>query len=357
MAAALTVQVRTALPGGFILRAGLVLGPQPAITVLFGPSGSGKTSLLRAIAGLDRPQSGTIRVGDITWLDDSTCLPPQRRQIGYIQQDDALFPHLSLRDNALFALRSLQRQEAMQRVSTLFDSLRIAELTHRLPSQVSGGQRQRASLARTLATRPRLLLLDEPLSALDIPSREEVRLQLRRILAGLNIHTILVTHDRADAIALGDFMAVMINGEIRQHDRTPVVFSRPADPDVARLLGVETLVEGTILSTDRGMALIRVGPIELSAVCDLPPGPALICIRAEDLTLHKHAPEAQSARNHLAGRVSSIDSDGPRVRVGIDCGFPMVATITRPAAEDLALVQGSPIIASIKASAIHLIAR
>ncbi len=348
MAAALTVQVRTRLPGGFILRAGLVLGPEPAITVLFGPSGSGKTSLLRAIAGLDRPQSGTIRAGDITWLDDSTCLPPQRRQIGYIQQDDALFPHLSLRDNALFALRSLQRHEAFQRVLTLFDALGIAELADRLPSQVSGGQRQRASLARTLATQPRLLLLDEPLSALDIPSREDVRLQLRRILAGLKIHTILVTHDRADAIALGDFMAVMINGEIRQHDRTPVVFSRPADPDVARLLGVETLVEGTILSTDRGMALIRVGPIELSAVCDLP---------AEDLTLHKHAPEAQSARNHLSGRVSSIDSDGPRVRVGIDCGFPMVATITRPAAEDLALVQGSPIVASIKASAIHLIAR
>lgn len=357
MAAALSVDVRHELPGGFRLRARFDLERDPAITVLFGPSGSGKTTLLRTIAGLDRPEAGTIRFDDEAWLDASGCIPPQRRRIGYVPQDDALFPHLSLRDNVLFPLQSLPRAEAVQRSSQLLDSLGIADLAGRRPSEVSGGQRQRASLARALAMRPRLLLLDEPLSALDIPAREEVRLQLRRTLAGLRIHTILVTHDRSDAIALGDFMAVMINGELRQHDRTPTVFNRPADPDVARLVGVETVLDGTILATDRGVASVRVGPAELYAVGDFAPGPALVCIRAEDLTLHKHAASSQSARNHLSGRVTSITSDGPRVRVGIDCGFALVATITRPAAEDLALEEGSPIIASIKASAIHLIAR
>src|SRR5438552_11070092 len=177
-----------------------------SITVLFGPSGSGKTTVLRCLAGLDRPDRGHIRFEGETWFDAARgiFLSPQRRGIGYLSQEYALFPHLTVARNIAFGLGDLDASPRQQHVHKMLGLLGLAGLESRWPRQLSGGEQQRVALARALVRQPRLLLLDEPLAALDAPTREHLRRELRRLLAELQVPTVLVAHDRIEALALGD---------------------------------------------------------------------------------------------------------------------------------------------------------
>jgi molybdate transport system ATP-binding protein len=213
-----------------------------SVTALVGPSGCGKTTILRCLAGLDLPQNGRISYGDETWFDGSrrVYLRPQQRGIGYLFQEYALFPHLTVSENIAFGLgssRGAPRAAIGERVRELLDMLQLAGLAARYPHQLSGGQQQRVALARTVAPRPRLLLLDEPLSALDSPTRAELREELRRVLAEWAIPTLIVTHDAAEVAAFADYVVVLCDGRIRQQGPVSEVFQKPTDAEVARITG------------------------------------------------------------------------------------------------------------------------
>src|SRR5205085_6002287 len=230
-------------------------------TVLFGPSGSGKSTTLRCLAGLERPDRGMICFGDEVWFDSARriFLPPQRRRIGYLFQDYALFPHLRVAQNIGYGLGKIAAPERRQRIEEITTLLGLAGLDDRYPRQLSGGQQQRVALARALICRPRLLLLDEPLSALDAPTREQLRRQLRHWLIKLRIATILMTHDRIEAVALGDHVVIFEAGRARQSGSVQQVFSAPLDLGVARIVGVDTIERGEVVQVTDGLATIQVG--------------------------------------------------------------------------------------------------
>jgi molybdate transport system ATP-binding protein len=356
------IQIEKSFAGGPRIECALELpAAVGSVTVLFGPSGAGKTTILRCVAGLERPDRGTIRFGDDVWFDSGrgVDLPPQRRRAGLLVQDYALFPHLTVAANVAYGLRALAPEERRQRVSETLAMLRIEALADRRPSQLSGGEKQRVALGRALAPRPRVLLLDEPLSALDAPTREVLRGELRRLLAGLSRPTLLVTHDRLDALALGDRMAVIAEGRLRQVGAIEDVFSRPADLGVARAVGVETVLAARVVDRPSdGLITVQVGPSLLTAV---DPGgldaAAFACIRAEDVVLERGPIGQVSARNRLQGTVSSVTPEGPLVRVLLDCGFALSALVTRQACRDLGIVEGERLTAFIKTPSVHLIGR
>ena len=333
-----------------------------SLTVLFGPSGAGKSTTLRCLAGLDMPDRGIIRFGDEIWFDAerNIFLPPQQRNIGYLFQDYALFPHLTVRQNVAYGLRKFSAPLRRQRIEEITSLLEIGGLEHRFPRQLSGGQQQRVALARTLVCRPRLLLLDEPLSALDAPTRHQLRRQLRHWLVQLQISTLLVTHDRSEALAFGDHLALFHAGRVCQNGPVQEVFAAPADVNAARIVGVDTIAQGRIVNISDGLATVEVGQTQLVALAP-PAGAAIgsevyICIHAEGVTLEVGAalPET-SARNRLVGRIRAVDREGPIVRLNLDCGFPLKALITNQAYENMGLHEWSDVVALIKATAIHVI--
>ncbi|HVP66009.1 MAG TPA: ABC transporter ATP-binding protein [Anaeromyxobacteraceae bacterium] len=361
MTSTLDLDLERRYRGGPVVRARLEVPLDPApVTVLFGPSGSGKTTVLRCLAGLERPDAGHVRFRGEIWSDAASgaFVSPQRRGVGLLFQEYALFPHLTVAANVAFGLAALPaaEREARQRWAT--DLLRVAELAGRRPGQLSGGQRQKVALARALAPRPRLLLLDEPLSALDAPTREELRGELRHVLSQAGIPSLVITHDRAEALALGDRLAVLAEGAVRQVGSVPEVFSSPVDAVVARVVGTENVAPARLASRDGGLAWVEVGGARLLAV---DPGhlddEAYACVRAEDVVLEPRATEATSARNRLAATVTSLVPEGPLVRVVLDCGFRLVALVTRQSAEQLALAPGREVVALVKASSVRLVPR
>lgn len=331
------------------------------VLVLFGPSGAGKTTILRCLAGLERPDRGTIVAAGRRWVDVARGIfePPQTRRIGYLPQGSALFPHLSVAENVAFGVEGHAASERDGQVRSLLALLGLRGLEGRRPAELSGGQARRVALARALARRPLLLLLDEPLSALDAPTREELRLELRGQLERFGTPTVLVTHDRTEALVLADRVAVIVEGAVRQVGATADVFARPADPAVARIVGVDTLVPGRVRSARDGLATVEVGGRELVAVSELAPGSAvLVSLRPEDVLLVPagHQLDGHSARNRLEGRVVTVEPLGALVRVGLDAGFPLRALVTRQAFEELGAGPGRELVALVKAPAVHLIA-
>ncbi|MBK9373251.1 MAG: ABC transporter ATP-binding protein [Holophagales bacterium] len=361
MAAPLEARFVRRFRGGPAISADLVLpGGDGPVTVLFGPSGSGKTTVLRALAGLDRPDEGTIVQGDETWLDTArgVFVPARRRRVGLLFQDYALFPHLTARQNVAFGLHRTGSAERARRTAEVLALLKLDGLGDRRPAELSGGQRQRVALARAIAPSPRLLLLDEPLSALDAPTREELRGDLRALLLRLGVPAIVVTHDRIEALALGDRMAVMVDGGIRQHGRVADVFERPADRDVARCVGVDTVLAGRVVEAAEDLATVEAHGLRLAAVDRGLRGDVWALLRAEDVTLEQGGGARSSARNHLPGIVASVTSEGPLVRVVLTCaGTRLSALITRASRTELALAEGAEVFAVIKAPSIHLVPR
>ena len=318
------------------------------LAVLFGPSGCGKTTILRALAGLDRPESGSIRMDGETWFDAASrvFLPAHRRRVGFLSQAPSLFPHLSIEANVGFGLR----REPV-RVKELLELVGLPDFARRRPGELSGGQQQRAALARALAPRPRLLLLDEPFAALDSEARREMGAKLRAALAETETPALLVTHAREEALALGDTLFLMHEGRIVQRGTPADVFSHPAAP------GLEpgTVLKVRVLDRAHGLARVQAGAAELWA-----PDPgglgveAYATIRPEGVSLEQDQSTKGSIRNRLAARILALEPEGPLVRVKLDAGFPLDALVTAWAAEDLGLAPDKAVTASIKASAIRL---
>lgn len=351
------------------LRAGSML-------VLFGPSGAGKTTILRQIAGLERPDAGAIRFAGEVWCDTARNVwrPSQVRRVGVVFQQPALFPHLTVRDNIRYGVRPHAGAAAPRRatsstatvtprrasVDDIGGILGVADLGSRYPRALSGGEAQRVALARALAAGPQLLLLDEPFAALDAPTRLRLRRDVRALLQTTGIPAILVTHDRSEALAIGDSVAVVVGGRVRQAGPIADVFSRPADAEVAACLGVEAVLAARVAGSADGVVEVAIGRTVLH-VAERDPLPAgsevYVCIRAEDVTLETRAAAQGSTRNHLAARVLGISSEGPIDRVALDCGFPLDALITHRSREELELAPGTSVTAAIKATSVHLVRR
>jgi molybdate transport system ATP-binding protein len=361
MERSLSFRVVRRFPGGPVIAASATWATDGApLTVLFGPSGSGKTTVLRALAGLDRPDEGMVLFEGESWFDSSRRrhVPPQARGVGLLFQDYALFPHLSVRANLGYGLHRLGAAERASRVAGLARRFGVAELLDRRPAQLSGGERQRVALARALAPSPRLLLLDEPLSALDAPTREALRGELRHLLKQAAVPAIVVTHDRTEALALGDRLAVLVDGAVRQVGPVHEVFSSPADVEVARVVGTENVFPARLVRREGGLVEVRAGAATLVAV---DPGgveaEAYACVRAEEVVLEPLAGHESSAQNRLAGTVAARRDEGPLVRITVECGVQMVALVTRASAERLRLVPGERVSAVVKAPSVRIVPR
>jgi molybdate transport system ATP-binding protein len=333
---------------------------QFSITVLFGPSGCGKTTTLRCLAGLERPEEGRLLFEETAWFDAErgAFLTPQQRGIGYLFQEFALFPHLTVAGNIAYGLRGISRTERRRRVGEMLDLIQLVGVENRYPKQVSGGEQQRIALARVLVRRPRLLLLDEPLSALDQPTREQLRPELRRLLVKFGIPVVLVTHNRIEAMALADHLIVLDHGRVHQQGEVEEVFNRPADVEVARIVGMENVLPGRVVKTEEGLATVAVGRTQLLAVAPAANVEQVyVCIQAAEVVLHKGVTGAASPRNRLPGTIASLTLEGPLVRVALDCGFTLHALVTRTACYELELREGEAITALLKVPCVHLIVR
>jgi iron(III) transport system ATP-binding protein len=256
---------------------GVSLHVEPGtIVALLGPSGCGKTTLLRVIAGLEQPESGSVRVGDEVLTGDGTFVPPERRRIGMVFQDWALFPHMTVADNVRYGLG---RDAPEARVDDALAMVGLSGLGDRQPGTLSGGQQQRVALARAIAPQPRCLLLDEPFSNLDTALRVQVRTEVHQLLAELGITTVFVTHDQAEAFVLGEKVAVMDKGVIVQHGSPADLYEHPVSPWVAGFVGEANLLAGTV---DGGTAKTSIGPVPVSSAVD---GAVSVLARPEALRL------------------------------------------------------------------------
>lgn len=345
--------------GEFVLDVELVCERGPL--VIIGPSGAGKSATLRAIAGLLRPDAGRVVVNDRTLFDlqSGVDVAPQLRRVGYVPQEYALFPHLSAEANIGFGLRGVRGEERRARVREMLSLTGLEEQRSLKPRQLSGGQRQRVALARALAVRPDVLLLDEPFAALDAPTRASLLEDVRDLIGRTRVASIFVTHDRNEALRLGETVAVMMDGRIRQIGTPGEVFGSPADEEVAEFVGVETIAPGRVRSVNAGVAVVEVGGQMVEGGGNVSAGnEVLVCVRPEDVVLSPPGDIREtSARNHLRGRVVRLATAGPFVRVEVDVGFVLVALITRQSVEDLGIAAGAECVATFKASAVHLIRR
>jgi molybdate transport system ATP-binding protein len=317
------------------------------VVALLGPNGAGKTTLLRAVAGLVPFNSGHVLLDGKVLEDTATgqYVPTERRPIGFVFQDYLLFPHLSVVDNVAFGLRSrgMPRGAAAEKAVEWLGRVGLEGYARAKPAELSGGQRQRVALARALAPDPRLLLLDEPLAALDVTTRAEVRRDLKRHLASFQGIRLVVTHDPLEAVALADRLIVMENGRLVQTGTPAEVTERPRSQYVADLVGVN-LIRG---EADHGTVRTPGGTAVAAAGAES--GEVFAMIHPRAVAIYRRRPEG-SPRNVWPGRASNIELLGNRVRVRIDGEVPLVAEVTPAALKELDLVEGGEVWLSFKAT-------
>lgn len=317
------------------------------VLALLGPNGAGKTTVLRALAGLQRIDRGRIELDGsvLTEPEHGVFVPAEDRPVGMVFQDYLLFPHLCVLDNVAFGLRAhgVAKKTAEATAESWLERVDLAGLSRSKPSDISGGQAQRVALARALVTDPRLLLLDEPLAALDVATRAAVRRDLGRHLAEFGGSTVLVTHDPLDALALADHVAIIEGGSVTQAGAIAEVASRPRTPYVAELLGVNLLRgvgTGHEVRLGSGATVMTGTPVE---------GPAFALVRPSAVSLHLHRPDT-SARNQWRSTIEGFDLLGDRVRVRLTGTLDLAAEITPAALAELGLVEGAEVWASCKAT-------
>jgi len=318
--------------------------------IILGPTGAGKTVLLEAIAGLHPVKSGEI------WLDgrEVTRLEAEKRGIGFVYQDYALFPHLTVKGNLLFGLkrRKLPREERGRVMEWLVELLDIAPLLERSPDTLSGGECQKVSLARALSTSPEVLLLDEPLSALDPQHREGVQQELRQIHRRLKQTAIHVTHDFEEAIAMGDRIAVLGEGRIQQIGTPDEIFRQPNSEFVARFAMTRNIFTGEVREDGRGGVIVIIDSTEFEVVTELR-GRLHASLRPEDVLVSRE-PLVSSARNSLRGTITRIADRGATLYLTVSTPLEFSCLVTRHSFEELGLAEGGEVYVTFKASAVHI---
>ena len=314
--------------------------------ILMGPTGAGKTVLLEAVAGLIPVKSGKIVIGNT----NVTKLPPERRGISIVYQDYALFPHFSVRENITYGLHfhRVGKQEQKQRLKRLVDQLNLPHLLHRRPSTLSGGELQRVSLARALIIEPSVLLLDEPLSALDPGFREEIRMHLKQLHSASGVTFIMVTHDFAEALSLAETAAVIHNGKIEQSGSISDIFEKPRSTFVADFVGIKNIF---FVEYKKSAALT--GDLVIETGREWPESHGYIAIRPEDIVL-SGSPFASSMRNSFHGKVESVSDKGFFYEIGVRVGKVFFTSlITKKSLYELRINEGTDVYLAFKATAIH----
>jgi len=328
------------------------------VLAVIGPNGSGKSTLLLVLARLLDPDGGQVYFRGKPIEQENELA--YRRRIALVLQEPLLM-HRSVFDNVALGLkfRGFQRPEIKRLTDEWLKRLEISHLRDRPAQRLSGGEAQRTSLARAFALQPELLMLDEPFSALDAPTRSRLLQDLHALLSQTGVTTIFITHDLDEALLLGDRVAVLLGGVLRQVGPPQDVFTAPSDGEVAAFVGVETVIAGKVVTSLDGQVIVDANGLRLEAVGDVPTGTSvLFCLRPEDITLFTSpGTTISSARNHLNGRIMRMTPNGPLVRVFIDCGLPIVALITRGSANEMKLKEGQSVTATFKATAVHLIPR
>jgi tungstate transport system ATP-binding protein len=327
------------------------------VLAIIGPNGAGKSTLLQVLALLERPAEGEVRFdGEPT----AGRLLELRRDMAVVFQESLLLDRTVEANASLgLSLRGVSRSERRERVRPWLARFGVEHLSKRSGRHLSGGEAQRVSLARAFVVEPSVILLDEPFSALDQPTRESLSDELTAVLSETGVTAVFVTHERDEAARLAHRVAVMAGGRVRQIGETVDVFSSPADETVATYVGVDTVVSGRVIEAEDGLIVLKVGDAHVEAIAHgFTASEALVCLRPEDIVLSlKEEGGQDSARNRLHGVVSAIKLGGVEVRLEVDCGFPVVARITRRSMEELELAVGTPVTASFKATAVHLIPR
>ncbi|GAA3502388.1 ABC transporter ATP-binding protein [Streptomyces prasinosporus] len=330
--------------GSFRLDIALTAAPGDVVALL-GPNGAGKTTALRALAGLAPLTGGRLRLDGT----DLARTPPESRPVGVVFQDYLLFPHLTALDNVAFGprCRGAGKSEARARAAAWLERMGLAGYAGAKPRRLSGGQAQRVALARALATEPRLLLLDEPLAALDARTRLEVRARLRRHLADFEAVAILVTHDPLDAMVLADRLVVVEHGRVVQEGAPADIARHPRTEYIAQLVGLNLyrgLADGHTVRLDAGP--------EVSTTEDLS-GPAFVAFPPGAVTLYRDRPTGSSARNLWRCEVAGLESHGDQIRVELTGELPLAADLTAVAVAELGLHPGAPVWAAVKATQTH----
>ncbi|MEX2247138.1 MAG: ABC transporter ATP-binding protein [Dehalococcoidia bacterium] len=329
--------------------------PTGRVLSVIGPNGAGKTTLLLTLALLERPTQGTVLFEGARTTGQALAL---RRRMAVVFQEPLLLDRtVQANVETGLALRGVSRGDRHGRARTWLERFGMGPFAARSSRTLSGGEAQRVSLARAFALEPEVLLLDEPFSALDQPTREALTEDLSNALRQTRVTAVLVTHDRDEAARLGDDVVVLIRGELRQSGPPESVFGAPVDAEVAAFVGVETVLPASVVERREGLMTLDAGGYLVEAVDDRAFEQALVCLRPEDVTLSPAAGAATSARNHIPGRVRRVVLTGADARVELDCGVTLVARITRRSLEDLGLREGDDAVATFKATAVHLIPR
>lgn len=347
---------------GFLLDA--EFSAPPGITILFGRSGAGKSTILQCIAGLAQPDAGRIAIGDRVLFDSTAGINRgvAHRAVGYVFQDLALFPHLTVGENVEYGLARLDATSRRRQVRAILESFHVAHLLERRPAEISGGESQRVALARSLVTEPCVLLLDEPLSALDLPLRSRLMDDLRAWNDAHRIPVLYVTHSQREAFALGGQVIVVEQGRVLAQGTPQQVLRAPRQEMVAQLAGFENIFDGRVTAVHEahGTMTCRLGDsaVELEVpLARLEPGAAVrIAVHAGDVLLAGERPRLLSARNVLPGRLVGLSQAGITVRAQVDCGVRFRVNLTPGAREALALEVGREVWLVLKTYSCHLLA-
>ena len=335
----------------------------PGITILFGPSGAGKSTLLDCLSGLVRPDAGRIVVGERVLFDSARRIdiPPQKRRIAYVFQSLALFPHLSVEQNIEYGLRDIPDQDRRRRIEGILEAFGIENLRRRKPAQISGGERQRTALARSLVTEPRLLLLDEPLTGLDAELKTAIVEDLRAWNAAKCIPILYVTHSREEVDALGERVIAIDNGRVLGHGAPMEVLDAPRRKRLAQAAGFENLLDATVLDLREQDGVMRLRLGESACEIEVPLAHASagdrvqVAVRAGDILLSSERPRGLSARNVIEGRMTSLEQRGTMCVARVDCGVTFVAHVTPGAVRTLKLAAEKPVWLVLKTHSCHLV--
>jgi molybdate transport system ATP-binding protein len=335
----------------------------PGITIVFGPSGAGKSTLLDCISGLVGPDSGKVAIGEDVVFDSSTRVnvPPQKRGIAYVFQTLALFPHLTVAQNILYGLRDTPERDRRMRVEEILQAFRIERLGHQKPAQISGGERQRTALARSLVTDPRVLLLDEPLTGLDAGLKAAIVEDLRAWNAAKRIPILYVTHSREEVDVLGERVIAIDNGRVIRYGAPMEVLDTPRHKGLAQAAGFENLLNATVLDLREPDGVMRVGLGRGKCEIEVPLAHASagdhvqVAVRAGDILLASERPRGLSARNVLEGRIASLEQRGAMFIARVDCDVMFTVHVTPGAVHALELKANTQVWLVLKTHSCHLV--